>query len=167
MSSGRISALSRRNSLDWSSGEKDVLEATKFLTGTGEKEPYGVLTGAEEVVETATEKAFAVADVYALQEGLGDAYTMNAKWVAHRNIYHKISQFEGEGGPLWQTWNSLQAGAGTPSSGQVPRLLLEYPAYRSSAMEKAVTQNKYIALYGCFQSVLHDCRPYRDARQAR
>jgi HK97 family phage major capsid protein len=35
---------------------KNVLEATKFLTGSGTNEPFGILTGATELVETATGK---------------------------------------------------------------------------------------------------------------
>lgn len=117
---------------------KDKLEATKLLEGGGTNEPYGVLKGAEEVVETATKESFAEADVYSLEEGLGDYYTSNAAFLGHRAIYHKISQFEGEGGPLWQTWNSLQSNAGIGPSGRVPRLLLEYPAYRISTMSSTL-----------------------------
>lgn len=131
---------------------KDILEAAKLLEGSGEKEPFGVLTGAEEVVETATEKVFAPAtDLRALEEALGDFYTSKAVWLAHRGIYNAVAKAEAEGaGPLWTTLNSLQVGIGNTTDGRVPRPLLEYPAYRSSKMQTKVEQGKYIVLFGDF-----------------
>lgn len=131
---------------------KDELEASKFASGTGEKEPFGVLTGAEEVVETATEKVFAPrTDLTNVLEALPPRWQAQAAWLAHPNIYHLVSQAESEGGgPLWQTLNSLQGGVGTTKDGRVPRPLLEYPAYRLTTMQPSVTQGKSIALFGDF-----------------
>ncbi len=131
---------------------KDELEASKFATGTGEKEPFGVLTGAEEVVETATEGVFApVTDLTALLEALPPRWQARASWLAHPNIYHLVSQAESEGGgPLWQTLNSLQAGVGTTSDGRVPRPLLEYPAYRLTTMTSSTAKGKFPVVFGDF-----------------
>ena len=131
---------------------KDELEATKLATGSGEKEPFGVLTGAEEVVKTATEGAFApAADLTALLEALPPRWQARASWLAHPHIYHLVSQAESEGGgPLWQTLNSLQAGVGTTSDGRVPRPLLEYPAYRLTTMSSSTAKGKAIAVFGDF-----------------
>jgi HK97 family phage major capsid protein len=140
------------NDLAMLAGEaKDVLEATKLATGSGEKEPFGVYTGAEEIVETAVEKAFGSKDVYATEAKLPDRYTARASWLGHRAIYTLISQFEAEGGqPLWNTLDSLQYGPGATRDGRVPRPLLEYPAYRLSSAQSTVTQSKYILLFGDF-----------------
>lgn len=115
---------------------KDELEATKFATGSGTKEPFGVLTGAEEEVETATKETFAPqADLTAVIEALPPRWQSQASFLGHPNIYHLVTQAESEGGgPLWQTLNSLQAGVGNSKDGRVPRPLLEYPAYRLTTM---------------------------------
>lgn len=131
---------------------KDELEATKLRSGSGTKEPFGVEVGAEEVVETATEKAFAPqGDLTALIEALPPRWQSRATFLAHPNIYHLVSQAESEGGgPLWQTLNSLQAGVGTTNDGRVPRPLLEYPAYRLTTMQSKVEEEKAIVLFGDF-----------------
>lgn len=131
---------------------KDELEATKLATGSGTKEPFGVLTGAEEVVETATAETFAPrADLTALVEALPPRWQAQASWLGHANIYHLITQAESEGGgPLWQTLNSLQAGVGNTKDGRVPRPLLEYPAYRLSTMQATVVKEKAVMAFGDF-----------------
>lgn len=131
---------------------KDELEATKFATGTGTKEPFGVLVGAEEAIETAAESTFAPrTDLTALIEALPPRWQSRASFLGHPNIYHLITQAESEGGgPLWQTLNSLQAGVGTTPDGRVPRPLLEYPAYRLTTMPSKAEDEKAITLFGDF-----------------
>src|SRR3954452_14729009 len=54
------------------SDAKDVLEATKFMTGTGTNEPEGLISGlatASQVTGAGT-ATFAVADLYTLQNAL-------------------------------------------------------------------------------------------------
>ena len=66
--------------------ERDVLDSTKFLSGSGTGEPQGImstggLTSAQEVT-TATGSTTAIADLYSLREGLSNTrFFPNATWV--------------------------------------------------------------------------------------
>lgn len=140
---------------------KDVLEATEFLEGSGETEkPAGIAKGATELIETATEKAFAIADVYALEEALPPRWRTDGRFLANRAIYNKIRQFDTAGGAgLWRyIGESLDpAGVGVPNaqapSGNAGRLL-GYPAHELSTMQSTVTQAKTIAFFGDFDEFL-------------
>lgn len=126
------------------SDAKDVLEAEKFLTGTGTNEPFGILTGAVETVNTATTEIFAVADVYALKAALPPRFRPNAKWLANDAIYDRIRQFDtGGGGGLW-----VQLGEGRPAE------LLGKPIYELSTMNAEIKANKLNAIYGDFSKYL-------------
>jgi HK97 family phage major capsid protein len=86
---------------------KDLLEATKFLSGAGHasNEPQGLLVGAaSEHVQTATSATFAIADVYGLKEGLGPRYWAGASWLGSPAIFDRVRRFVGGGSqevPLW------------------------------------------------------------------
>jgi len=72
---------------------KDVVEATKFLSGSGTNEPVGLLTigttGAlttSQRIQTAGAGAIVIGDVYALKQGIGNTRFMgNATWTMHPN----------------------------------------------------------------------------------
>jgi HK97 family phage major capsid protein len=72
---------------------KDVLEATKFLLGSGTNEPVGVLTigttGAlttTQRVQTTGAGAIAIGDVYSLKQAIGSTrYQGSATWTFHPN----------------------------------------------------------------------------------
>lgn len=72
---------------------KNVLEAEKFATGTGTNEPSGIVTGATEAVESATEKVFAVGDLYTVQQALPPRYQPRARWLATNTVANVIYRF--------------------------------------------------------------------------
>jgi HK97 family phage major capsid protein len=78
---------------------RDVLDATKFLTGSGTDEPAGVLTGVSTTqrVQTAGTAAFAIADVYALKEALPARFMARAAFAANPNTLDTIYRFVGGG----------------------------------------------------------------------
>lgn len=125
---------------------RDSLEAEKFITGTGSGEPFGIVTalnGTGSEVPSAGAGAFAVGDVYALDNALPARYRMNASWLAHRAIYNKVRQFDNSGGG--DLWVQLQA--------DVPALLLGRPAYEAEDMSSVLTPaNQDVLIYGDFQN---------------
>jgi HK97 family phage major capsid protein len=140
---------------DWAGFENDMrmvildaksrAENTAFTTGSGADSPQGFVTGldgtASEVAPT-TAETFAVADIYKLEEALGDRFIPNASWLAHRAIYNDIRQFDTTGGAsLWE-----RLGAATPPE------LIGYPAYKSSDMDSgfdaAATADNFILAFG-------------------
>lgn len=85
---------------------KDVLEAEKFLTGSGEDEPEGLLTGLAEgsFVKSATKEKVVAGDVYALQEALPPRFQPNASWLSSLAVANQIYRFwspKGEEPPLF------------------------------------------------------------------
>jgi HK97 family phage major capsid protein len=66
---------------------RDVLDATKFLTGTGTDEPAGVLTGltTSQRVQSATTNVIAIADIYSLKGALPARWIPTAIWAMHPN----------------------------------------------------------------------------------
>jgi HK97 family phage major capsid protein len=117
---------------------KDDEEATSFATGTGTApQAQGVLTGATTLVTTAGTGAFAVADVYAMEEALGARFRPRAQWVANRAVYNKVRQFDtGGGGSLWLQLAPLGRGLenNVPTPGNLGASLIGYPASECSAM---------------------------------
>jgi HK97 family phage major capsid protein len=116
--------------------EKANLEATKFLTGDGEDEPYGILTGATELVETAEKGKYAVGDVYKAQEALPPRWQPNASWLTSLTIANTTARFSGPGGEEPPLFNDAR-----------DRLLMK-PWRECSDMDTAVADGKLIALYG-------------------
>ncbi|HEU5085664.1 MAG TPA: phage major capsid protein, partial [Acidimicrobiales bacterium] len=117
-----------------------------FTLGTGSDQPTGFVTAlaaeSGSVVTPTTAETFAVADLYKVEESLGDRFLGNAAWQANRAIFNDVRQFDTTGGAnLWE-----RLGAGTPSE------LIGYPAYRNSAMDSgfnaAATANNYILAFG-------------------
>ncbi len=144
---------------DWASFESDMrmvmgdakgrAENTGFTVGTGADQPTGFVTAldgtASEVAPT-TAETFAVADIYKLEEALGDRFIGNASWVSNRSIQNDIRQFDTSGGAnLWE-----RLGAATPSE------LIGYPAYRASDMDSgfdaAATADNFILAFGDFRA---------------
>jgi HK97 family phage major capsid protein len=127
---------------------RDSLEAEKFITGTGSGEPFGILTaleGTSAEVASAGAGAFAVADVYALDNDLPARYRMNASWLAHRAIYNRVRQFDsGTNGGGADLWVQLQ--------GDVPALLLGRNAYEAEAMPSTIATGDNPLIYGDFQN---------------
>lgn len=132
---------------------KDELEAEKFLSGSGEKEPFGLATGATTLIETAGVGTFAVGDVYALEEALPARFRPRGQWVGARGIYNKIRQFDTEGGAdLWVP--NLKEGLANAPTGNMATRLLDYPTNELSTMESKVTKDKTILFFGDFRYFL-------------
>jgi HK97 family phage major capsid protein len=81
---------------------KDELEADKFLTGDGEDKPFGLLTGATEVEETATKEVLAGGDLETIEEALPPGFLERGQWLGNRSIFKKIRHLPAEeGAPIW------------------------------------------------------------------
>jgi len=125
---------------------KDELEATQFVTGTGiPAKPQGIITGCGTSVVTAGgSAAFAVADLYKLEEGVPPRSRPRAKIIGNKFIFNKVRQLDTYGGA--SLWVRL-------TDGQPPELI-GYPAYECSAMASALTTGQKIMCMGDFQQFL-------------
>jgi HK97 family phage major capsid protein len=126
---------------------KDVLEAGAFTNGTGSNQPTGIvtaLTGTSSVVTSTTTDTFAAADVYKVDGALPRRYRKMASWLAHRNLYNLIRQFDTSGGA--QMWERIGA--------DVPAQLLGKAALEAEDMDGSVTATaeNYMAVYGDFSN---------------
>jgi HK97 family phage major capsid protein len=134
------------------SDAKDDVEATKFTLGAGHasKEPEGLITGATETVTAGGTAAFAVADLYKIEEALPARFRPRASWVGPRFTFNKTRQFDTAGGAA--LWTYLQEGLSNmvPTPGNIGRPLLGYPAYESSAMASVLTTGSKILALGDF-----------------
>lgn len=132
---------------------KDDLEAEKFTTGAGlsSKEPQGVNTGGTVSVNTAATATFAVGDIYKLEQELPARYRPRAQWVAKRNFYNAIRQFDTAGGAQLWTEN-LQRGLANnvPTPGNLGYNLLGYQANECSAQPYTTSTGGTIAMFGDF-----------------
>ncbi len=130
---------------------KDELEATKFATGSGSNEPYGVLTSATATVTSSTGGAFNSVDLYTLEANLPPRFRPRASMVLNRFFAQKIRQFDTNGGA--QLWiDNLQLGLANqvPTPGNYGARLLGYGAYESSAMASSVTTGSKAIIMGDF-----------------
>lgn len=119
---------------------KDVLEAEKFLSGTGTKQPFGLLKGATEIVETATEGKLAVDDPYTLAEALPPRFQPNASWLTSLTIANNIARFAGPGSEEPSLFNDAR-----------DRLLMK-PWSECSDMASKVESEAKVAVYGDLKS---------------
>jgi HK97 family phage major capsid protein len=132
---------------------KDKLEAEKFLSGSGTHEPFGLLTGATETVETAGTGAFVVGDLYNLESSLAPRFRANADFVGNRAIYNKIRQFDTAGGA--SLWVFLQQGIARDAAGNTGYQLLGYPANELSTMSsETTTTGQKTMVFGDFSQFL-------------
>lgn len=143
--------------LNWAKVEE---EAVSFLLGdgTGVNANGLIKTLSGNTVDTASASAFAVGDLYTLEESLDVRYRSNAKFLAHHSTYNAIRQFgTTDGHALWE-----RIGNGQPNQ------LLGYSALESSVVagtpnpgtaadwapsKTAATQGKFM-LFGDFRNFL-------------
>lgn len=125
---------------------KDRLEEAAFATGTGSGQPYGVVTRAT-TVASAGAAAYAVADVYAVQQALPARFrgplARNA-WLANLAIINKTRQFDTAGGSAF--WANLGMGQ--------PERLLDAPIYESTTMVGTTTTASKNLVLGDFKQYL-------------
>ena len=125
---------------------KDTLEASKFISGTGTNEPFGVLTGTTNTVAAATGLTITLANLYSLKNALPPRYRVNGVYLADSAILDRFRQFDtvGSSAAIWA--DSLQDDA--------PARLLGRPVYEASEMEGTITNGTKVALYGDFSRYL-------------
>jgi len=142
---------------DWVAFESDIREVIgdsktnaenlAFTTGDGVDEPTGFVTGlvaagGSSIVTPTTVETFAEADLYKMEESLGERFLGNAAWQGARAIYNLVRQLATSDGPdLW-----VRLGEGKPAE------LIGYPSYVNSNMDTgfdaAATANNYILAFG-------------------
>lgn len=135
---------------------KDDLEAVKFLEGAGHgsTEPQGLLTGATTTVAAGGTAAFAVADLYKLEQELPPRFRAQAQFLANRAIYNKIRQFDTAGGAALWVWLREGLGNNGPTPGNVEAKLAGYPVNEVSSMKEVLTTATKILAIGNFKYFL-------------
>jgi len=127
---------------------KDILEGEKFFSGAGaiSNEPEGIIAGMDvgSKIETAGSNAFAVGDIYALEDALPPRFRARAQFVSNRAQYNRVRQFDTYGGA--SLWVRLIDGLGSE--------LIGYPAKEASAMDAGLTDGEKILLFGDFNNFL-------------
>jgi HK97 family phage major capsid protein/HK97 family phage prohead protease len=130
------------------SDAKDVLEADKFVNGTGPvTQPGGVVATLDNAskVETIGATAFAVGDLYGLEEALPPRFRTKARFLANRATYNRVRQFDTGGGAA--LWVRLLDGLGNE--------LIGYPAHEASEMDAGtLVGGDLIMLLGDFSKFL-------------
>jgi HK97 family phage major capsid protein/HK97 family phage prohead protease len=134
---------------------KDDLEAVQFTTGVGTTVfPQGILVGATTTQAAGGSGAFALADMYLLEQATPPRFRPRASLVANRFIYNKVRAFDTAGGAgMWYGYpNPLVAGLGNnvPNDGRITQSLMGYPAYEDSAMAAVLTTGSLIMVLGDF-----------------
>lgn len=125
---------------------KDTEEATSFVTGAGTAVtgggtlPQGVLTGASNVVRTATATALTRADLFAVKNGLPHRFRSGAQWLAEDSFYDAVRGLDEEG----DVWAPLSAAQG-------PGLLGKSINEASAMPALNLAINAKLALYGDFK----------------
>lgn len=127
---------------------KDVLEATKFISGSGTSEPFGLLTGigAGQDVNAAAGQTFTLANLYSLKSALPPRYRPRARFLGDGQIFDRVRQFDtvGSSAAIWV--DSLQD--------DTPGRLLGRPAHEASAMPDAPATGAEFLVYGDFSRYL-------------
>lgn len=128
---------------------KDTLEAAAFITGSGSGQPTGIVTalaGTSSEVAPTTAETFAAADIYKMDGALPARYRGSASWLAHRQTYNLVRNFDTEGGA--QMWERIGNG--------MPPELLGRPALEAENMDAtfdaAATANNYLMVFGDFSN---------------
>lgn len=134
---------------------KDELEATKFVSGSGTDEPFGVITGATNTVNATTGQTFDAEDLYRLEGTLPPRYRPRASIVGNRSIFNLVRQFDTQGGA--QLWVRIGDGLPNRPDGRLGVGLLGYPTYEASAMaSSAATSNKFLLIGDFSRYVIAD-----------
>ena len=115
---------------------RDILDSTKFLSGSGTAEPVGLFAASgglttSQRVQTALTGTFGISDSYALREGLaGSRFFANANFMAHPTTFDAMYRMvgggstteplpmpQGRGGPYVGSpkleWNAMATGTTT------------------------------------------------------
>ena len=136
---------------------KDVLEATKFATGTGTNEPFGVVTGATTLFTSSDSAALFVADFSGAHDALPPLYRSRAVWALNNSTLTRIRQLDTAGGSNMLTPNiQLRAAAnvGGPGGPDMQDSRANVDLYGKAVHEASgvatFADNALIAVFGAF-----------------
>jgi HK97 family phage major capsid protein len=123
---------------------KDVLEAGKFVTGTGTNEPFGVLTGTTTTVAAAAGLTMTLANLYALKNALPPRYrnSPSAAFLFNVATLDRFRQMDTAGSATAVWADGLQVGS--------PSRLLGYPVYEASEVTGTITNAVKFGVFGDF-----------------
>lgn len=134
---------------------KDRHEAAAFATGSGSSQPFGIvtalgLTTASRVAGSSGAAGAAdlvAADIFALDNDLGDRYRDNASFVAHKKTWNAVRRLANV------TAGNNPASFWTDFGGGLPAQLIGYPVYQSSAMDSTIVSgsNDDVIVLGDFR----------------
>jgi HK97 family phage major capsid protein len=117
---------------------------TAYTTGSGSNQPVGLITklasvGGSSVVAPTSAEAFAVSDVYKVQNSLGPRFQPNASWLMSLAFINQCSQFE--------TGNGALVFPDIPG-GSLLRRPIDELSTMDSVINPAAVENNYVAVYG-------------------
>jgi HK97 family phage major capsid protein len=128
---------------------KDVLEAGKFVTGTGTNEPFGVMTGTTTTVPAATGLTITLANLYSLKNALPPRYRKNktnTAWLGNVAVLDRFRQFDTVGSATAVWADGLQV--------DQPDKLLGYQVYEASEITGTITNATKVLVFGDFSRYL-------------
>jgi HK97 family phage major capsid protein len=127
---------------------KDVLESSKFVSGTGTNEPFGVLTGTTNTVAAATGLTITLANLYALKNALPPRYrnSGSAAFLANVAVLDRFRQIDTVGSQTAVWVDGLQNGLASA--------LLGYPVYEASDISGTITNAVKHVVFGDFSRYL-------------
>jgi HK97 family phage major capsid protein len=133
---------------------KNVLEAQKFLTGSGSGEPLGIITAltaaTAQVVKTAATATFAIDDPDLISNALAPRFDADASWLASKAVWAKVESLSRAAGNA-DPFSFAVEGIPAPIDGRVNRIFRGYPMYNASGMDTAFsTSGKNIMVLGDF-----------------
>jgi HK97 family phage major capsid protein len=117
---------------------KDELEVSKFTSGTGTNEPFGILTGATNTVNASAGQTFTIGDVYSLLNALPARYQPRASAMASGTIINQAYRFAGTGSNE------------PPVVSEDRARLLGRPLVENSAMPTVTTTGTKFLVFGDF-----------------
>jgi HK97 family phage major capsid protein len=136
---------------------KDIVEAAKFLGGSGVNEPQGIITALTAstapvvVVKTAATATFAIDDPDLVSNALPPRFDPNAVWLASKAVWAKTEALYRAAGNA-DPFSFAVADIPQISSGQISRIFRGDPIYAASGMDTAFsTSGKNIMLLGDFE----------------
>lgn len=121
---------------------RDVLEAGKFVSGSGTNEPFGVLTGTTTTVAAATGLTMTLANLYSLKNALPPRFRSNGTFLADVEILDRVRQFDTAGSSAAIWIDSLQ--------NDLAARLLGRPVYEASEMAGTIANAAKIMVFGDF-----------------
>lgn len=110
-------------------------------TGTGAETPEGIVTGASQGKETASQTAFTAKELIDMQHSVDPAYRNGAAWMMHDAILAEVRKLQDSENRFYINFiDGLREG--------VPDRLLGYPIFLNQSMDSTLAQSKKIMLFG-------------------